>query len=58
MFRRLLVTDLMNELSMVGFAIFFIAFICAVIWAVRMPRQRVERLVHLPLESENSTDER
>jgi hypothetical protein len=57
MFRRLLTTSTIDELTMIAFAIFFLVFLGAAIWAFCLPRERVRRLAQLPLESDHS-DER
>ena len=57
MFRRLLVSDLMNYLSLASFVIFFVIFIAIVVWAVRLPRERIAKLESLPLESSDAPHE-
>lgn len=47
----------MNDLSVIGFLIFFAIFALIAIWALCMPRERVEKLANLPLESELNSDE-
>lgn len=57
MFKRLLVTELMQHTTLIGFSIFFLAFIFAVVWVLRMPRNEVQRLENLPLENELPNNE-
>ena len=57
MFKRILVTDWMNNLTVLGFTIFFVAFLVAVVWALCISRDRVSHLENLPLDSDQSKDE-
>lgn len=57
MFRRLAVTYLMNDLALLGFAIFFLVFIFTAIWALRLPGKRVNHMANLPLEPDQHDDE-
>ncbi len=57
MFRRLLVTDLMNDFALITFAIFFLIFIFTAIWALSLPKKRVNHMANLPLESDQDNDE-
>ena len=50
MFRRLLLHESVNDLTLVVFLLFFVVFIAAVIWALRLPPERVRHLEELPLE--------
>ena len=52
MFRRLAITDWMNDFALVSFAIFFLIFLATVAWAIWLPRERVRRMENLPLESD------
>lgn len=51
MFRRLLLPDAVDHLTLVVFLLFFAAFIGAVVWALRLPRERVRHLEEMPLDS-------
>jgi hypothetical protein len=53
MFRRLLTTSTIDELTLIAFAIFFIVFLGAAVWAFCLPRERVRRLSHLPLDPDD-----
>ena len=58
MFHRLLVSDLMNQFALVSFSIFFVVFMAAAIWALCIPSERVRRMENLPLESDQTDNER
>jgi hypothetical protein len=53
MFRRLLTTSTIDELTMLAFAIFFAVFLGSALWALCLPRERVRRLSQLPLDSDD-----
>lgn len=57
MFRRLTVTETMNDLALGAFLVFLVIFISIAIWALRLPRERVRHMSELPLESESHDDE-
>lgn len=57
MFHRILVTEWMNQFALLSFAIFFLVFIGTVVWALALPRERVNHLESLPLETEPKNDE-
>lgn len=57
MFRRLAVTDTMNDLALVAFLVFLALFISIAIWALRLPRERVRHMSELPLDPESHDDE-
>jgi cbb3-type cytochrome oxidase subunit 3 len=42
----------MNELTMLAFVIFLCIFLGVVCWALSLPRERVNHLAQLPLESD------
>lgn len=56
MFRRLLTTSTIDELTVIAFAIFFAVFLIAAVWTLCLPRERVRRLSQLPLESDQMND--
>lgn len=47
----------MNDLALLGFAIFFLVFIFTAIWALRLPGKRVNHMANLPLEPDQHDDE-
>lgn len=53
MFRRLLVEDWQNILSIISFSIFFCVFVLTVLRLWRAPRPWLEHMENLPLENEN-----
>lgn len=58
MFRRIAITGSMNDLALIAFAIFFVVFVIAVVCAFRLPAERINHLSQLPLDSDQSNDER
>ena len=54
MFKRLLVSDLTNDLTLISFLIFFLIFVGAVIWTLCIPRSQVQHMEELPLDNESS----
>lgn len=57
MFHRILVTEWMNGFALLSFAIFFLIFLATAAWALTLPRERVNHLENLPLETEPKNDE-
>ena len=47
----------MNDLTLIAFTIFFLAFVLTAIWALRLPRKRVDHMANLPLESDQEDNE-
>jgi len=56
MFRRLLTTTTIDELTTIAFAIFFLVFLVTALWAFCLPRERVRRLSELPLEPDQTNE--
>jgi hypothetical protein len=58
MFHRLLISDLMNHFALISFSIFFVIFLITAIWALCISRERIRRLENLPLDCDQSENER
>lgn len=52
MFRRLLIEEWQNVLSIISFSIFFAVFVLTLLRLWRTPRTVVEHLENLPLEND------
>jgi hypothetical protein len=58
MFHRLVTDHWQTALAAILFLLTFAGFVCAVVWAVRLKSDRVQRLAHLPLDGEASSKPR
>lgn len=54
MFKRLIVADWMNDISVISFTIFFVIFVMIAVWALCLPHSRIRHLESLPLEPEDN----
>jgi cbb3-type cytochrome oxidase subunit 3 len=53
MFQRINYEDWQVLFPIIGFAIFFLIFLVAVIWIMRMKKEKVDRMGQMPLDDDS-----